>query len=196
MKWLERNNVLLLILTGQLSYSIFLVKGRLIIVNRQTETGSIVITPFPGAIQTKAGSATFPFFGIEPVILDPTTGKLLEGNDVEGILAIRTPWPSIARTVFNDHARYLSTYMKVIHLINKLQSIDQIVGSPILDTTSRAMEPSEIKMATFGSRVAWMVRLLLLASCRALKTVQMSSTSLDIVYLQLKLNPLSSCTPV
>jgi acetyl-CoA synthetase len=72
-----------------------------------------VITPFPGAIKTKAGSATFPFFGIQPVILDPTTGKLLEGNDVEGVLAMRSPWPSIARTVFNDHARYLETYMKV-----------------------------------------------------------------------------------
>ncbi|KAF8586892.1 acetate--CoA ligase [Ramaria rubella] len=78
----------------------------------QTETGSIVITPFPGAIETKPGSATVPFFGIEPVILDPTSGKVLEGNNVEGVLAIKQPWPSIARSVYNDHNRYLETYMK------------------------------------------------------------------------------------
>lgn len=46
--------------------------------NRQTETGSIVVTPFPGAIETKPGSATVPFFGIEPAILDPVTGKVLQ----------------------------------------------------------------------------------------------------------------------
>jgi acetyl-CoA synthetase len=44
--------------------------------NRQTETGSIIVTPFPGAIETKPGSATVPFFGIEPAILDPVTGKV------------------------------------------------------------------------------------------------------------------------
>ncbi|EJD42104.1 acetate--CoA ligase [Auricularia subglabra TFB-10046 SS5] len=77
----------------------------------QTETGSIVVTPFPGAIPTKPGSATVPFFGIDPVILDPLNGHELEGNDVEGVLAFRAPWPSIARTVFGDHKRYLDTYM-------------------------------------------------------------------------------------
>ncbi|KAF8480269.1 acetate--CoA ligase [Russula ochroleuca] len=78
----------------------------------QTETGSIVITPFPGAIETKPGSATVPFLGIDPVILDPQSGKELVGNNVEGVLALRNPWPSIARTVFQDHERYLATYMK------------------------------------------------------------------------------------
>jgi len=78
----------------------------------QTETGSIVITPFPGAIETKPGSATVPFLGIDPVILDPHSGKELVGNNVEGVLALRNPWPSIARTVFQDHERYLATYMK------------------------------------------------------------------------------------
>ncbi|KXN68837.1 putative acetyl-CoA synthetase [Conidiobolus coronatus NRRL 28638] len=76
----------------------------------QTETGSIIITPLPGATPTKPGSATFPFFGIDPVILDPTTGQVLEGNDVTGVLAIRQPWPSMARTVYKDHQRYLDTY--------------------------------------------------------------------------------------
>ncbi|KAL1691266.1 acetate--CoA ligase [Schizophyllum commune] len=78
----------------------------------QTETGSIVVTPFPGAIETKPGAATVPFFGIEPAILDPVSGKELEGNNVEGVLAIKSPWPSIARTVYQDHNRYLDTYMK------------------------------------------------------------------------------------
>lgn len=77
----------------------------------QTETGSIIITPLPGATRTKPGSATLPFFGIEPVILDPVTGKELVGPNQEGVLAIRKPWPSLARTVYGDHARYLDTYM-------------------------------------------------------------------------------------
>ena len=79
---------------------------------RQTETGSIVITPFPGAIPTKAGSATVPFFGLSPLLLDPTSGKVVEGNNVEGVLAFAHPWPSIARTVYGDHERYLDTYMR------------------------------------------------------------------------------------
>ncbi|CEG77349.1 Putative Acetate--CoA ligase [Rhizopus microsporus] len=77
----------------------------------QTETGSIIITPLPGATATKPGSATFPFFGIKPVILDPTSGKELEGNDVTGVLAISQPWPSMARSVYNNHNRYLDTYL-------------------------------------------------------------------------------------
>lgn len=77
----------------------------------QTETGSIVITPLPGATSTKPGSATFPFFGIKPAILDPTSGDVLEGNDVTGVLAISQPWPSMARTVYNNHHRYLETYL-------------------------------------------------------------------------------------
>jgi len=78
----------------------------------QTETGSIVITPFPGAIETKPGAATVPFFGIEPAILDPVSGKELIGNSVEGVLALKAPWPSIARSIWGDHKRYLETYMK------------------------------------------------------------------------------------
>ncbi|ORX92605.1 acetate--CoA ligase [Basidiobolus meristosporus CBS 931.73] len=78
----------------------------------QTETGSIIVSPLPGAIPTKAGSATLPFFGVDVVILDPHTGKELQGNDVTGVLAVRKAWPSIARTVYNDHQRYLDTYMR------------------------------------------------------------------------------------
>ncbi|PPQ79015.1 hypothetical protein CVT25_002324 [Psilocybe cyanescens] len=78
----------------------------------QTETGSIVVTPFPGAIETKPGAATVPFFGIETAILDPVSGVELEGNNVEGVLVLKNPWPSIARTIYQDHNRYLETYMQ------------------------------------------------------------------------------------
>lgn len=78
----------------------------------QTETGSIIITPLPGATETKPGAATMPFFGIEPVLLDPQTGKVVEGNEKEGVLAIKKPWPSMARTVYGDHSRFLDTYLK------------------------------------------------------------------------------------
>ncbi|KAJ1652777.1 acetyl-coenzyme A synthetase 2, partial [Coemansia sp. RSA 25] len=77
----------------------------------QTETGSHVITPLPGATVAKPGSATFPFFGIELAILDPTTGVELEGNDVSGVLAIKRSWPSMARTIAGDHRRFLETYL-------------------------------------------------------------------------------------
>ncbi|KAJ2008922.1 acetyl-coenzyme A synthetase 2 [Coemansia thaxteri] len=77
----------------------------------QTETGSHVITPLPGATLAKPGSATFPFFGVELAILDPTTGAELEGNDVSGVLAIKRPWPSMARTIAGDHKRFLETYL-------------------------------------------------------------------------------------
>ncbi|KXS17871.1 acetyl CoA synthetase [Gonapodya prolifera JEL478] len=78
----------------------------------QTETGSIIVSPLPRVTPTKPGSATLPFWGIEPAILDPTTGQELKGNDVTGVLCLKRPWPSMARTVFGDHSRYLDVYMK------------------------------------------------------------------------------------
>ncbi|RKP34349.1 putative acetyl-CoA synthetase [Dimargaris cristalligena] len=77
----------------------------------QTETGANVITPLPGCTRTKPGSATFPFFGIEVAILDAHTGQELEGPDVTGVLALKRPWPAMARTIAGDHPRYLTTYM-------------------------------------------------------------------------------------
>lgn len=74
----------------------------------QTETGSILITPLPGATDLKPGSATLPFFGIEPKIID-SEGTILEG-EAEGILVFDHPWPSQARTIFGDHQRYIDTY--------------------------------------------------------------------------------------
>jgi acetyl-CoA synthetase len=78
----------------------------------QTETGSIIITPLPFVTTTKPGSATFPFFGIQPQLLDPETYELLQGNDVEGLLAVDQPWPSMARTIWRDHQRFIKTYIK------------------------------------------------------------------------------------
>jgi acetyl-CoA synthetase len=79
----------------------------------QTETGGILISPLPGCTATKPGSATFPFFGVKPVILDVETGKVLEGNGVEGVLAMEEPWPSQMRTIFGDHDRFEETYFKL-----------------------------------------------------------------------------------
>ncbi|KAI9494386.1 acyl-activating enzyme [Zychaea mexicana] len=78
----------------------------------QTETGSIIISPLGGATPTKPGSATLPFFGIKPIILDPTSGKEITATDETGVLAIAQPWPSMARTVYNNHTRFMDTYLK------------------------------------------------------------------------------------
>ena len=78
----------------------------------QTETGGILITPLPGATPTKPGAATLPFFGIKPAVLDPQTGKLLEGNGVDGVLAITEPWPGLMRTIYGDHERFAQTYFQ------------------------------------------------------------------------------------
>ena len=75
----------------------------------QTETGSHLITPLPGATPLKPGSATLPFFGVDPVLLDPTTGAVIEGPG-EGVLAIRRSWPSALRGLAGDDERFASTY--------------------------------------------------------------------------------------
>lgn len=78
----------------------------------QTETGGHIITNLPGITPMKPGSCTLPFYGIDTVVLDPQTGKEIEGNGVEGVLAIRQPWPGMTRTCLGDHERYLTVYMK------------------------------------------------------------------------------------
>jgi acetyl-CoA synthetase len=74
----------------------------------QTETGGILITPIPGATPLKPGSATRPFFGIQPVIVD-NDGKVVDGPS-EGNLCIANAWPGVMRTVFGDHRRFVQTY--------------------------------------------------------------------------------------
>jgi len=76
----------------------------------QTETGGILITPLPGATPLKPGSATFPFFGVKPVLLDAQSGERIEGNGVSGVLAMEEPWPGQMRTVYGDHKRFEETY--------------------------------------------------------------------------------------
>jgi acetyl-CoA synthetase len=76
----------------------------------QTETGGQMMTPLPGVAPIKPGSCSFPFFGIDPVILDPDTGQEVKFPGQEGALFIKRPWPGIMRTVFGDHERFKETY--------------------------------------------------------------------------------------
>ena len=76
----------------------------------QTETGGILITPLPGATPLKPGSATFPFFGVKPILLDAQSGEEIKGNGVSGVLAIQEPWPGQMRTIYGDHKRFEDTY--------------------------------------------------------------------------------------
>ena len=76
----------------------------------QTETGGHLMTPLPGAHATKPGSAMKPFFGIKPVVLEPTTAEELKGNPAEGVLCIASSWPGQMRTVWGDHERFEKTY--------------------------------------------------------------------------------------
>lgn len=76
----------------------------------QTETGGHLMTPLPGAHDMKPGAAMKPFFGIKPVVLDPTSGKEIEGNPAEGVLCIADSWPGQMRTVWGDHERFEKTY--------------------------------------------------------------------------------------
>ena len=74
----------------------------------QTETGGILITPLPGATKLKPGSATLPFFGVQPALVD-NDGNPIEGEG-SGNLVILDAWPGIARTVYGDHKRFIDTY--------------------------------------------------------------------------------------
>jgi acetyl-CoA synthetase len=78
----------------------------------QTETGGIMITPIPGTTPLKPSSATLPFFGIQPAVLDSQTNAELEGT-AEGLLCIKRPWPGQARTIYKDHERYEQTYFAI-----------------------------------------------------------------------------------
>ncbi|KRA99213.1 acetyl-coenzyme A synthetase [Devosia sp. Root685] len=75
----------------------------------QTETGGHMIAPFPGAFPTKPGSATKPFFGVQPVVLSPE-GILQEQTKAEGVLAIKDSWPGQMRSIYGDHQRFIDTY--------------------------------------------------------------------------------------
>ena len=93
-------------------YSRVVGKGRCPVVDTwwQTETGGHLITPLPGATATKPGSATKPFFGIVPAVLDAASGKELESTEAQGVLCIKDSWPGQMRTVYGDHKRFMDTY--------------------------------------------------------------------------------------
>jgi acetyl-CoA synthetase len=87
-------------------------EGRCSIVDTywQTETGGHMLTGLAGATPMKPGSASVPFFGIEPSLVDQE-GNLIEGNDVSGILCIERSWPGMMRTLYGDHGRFIQTYL-------------------------------------------------------------------------------------
>jgi acetyl-CoA synthetase len=78
----------------------------------QTETGGHIITNIPGVTPMKPGSCTLPLYGIDAVVLDPVDGHVLEGNNVNGVMAIRQPWPGMARTCLGDHERFMTVYLE------------------------------------------------------------------------------------
>ncbi|WP_052096370.1 acetate--CoA ligase, partial [Paracoccus versutus] len=91
-------------------------KGRCPIVDTwwQTETGGHMITSLPGAIEAKPGSATLPFFGVKPVVLDAQSGVPQDGHgeEIDGVLCIADSWPGQMRTVWGDHQRFMETYFQ------------------------------------------------------------------------------------
>ncbi|MGF6862600.1 acetyl-CoA synthetase [Rhodobacteraceae bacterium MBR-64] len=89
-------------------------KGRCPIVDTwwQTETGGHMITPLPGSTATKPGSATKPFFGVKPVVLEAETGKEITTTEAEGVLAIKDSWPGQMRTLWGDHQRFQEAYFQ------------------------------------------------------------------------------------
>ncbi len=123
-EWVEKHDLSSLKLLGTVGepinpeawnwYNTHVGQGRLPIVDTwwQTETGGHMLTPIPGAIPTKPGSATLPFFGVKPVVLDATTGALVEETECEGVLAIADSWPGQMRTVWGDHQRFEETYFQ------------------------------------------------------------------------------------
>ena len=93
-------------------YNTVVGKGKCPIVDTwwQTETGGHLMTPLPGAHATKPGAAMKPFFGVQPVVLEPTTGEEIHEFPTEGVLAIKDSWPGQMRTVWGDHERFEKTY--------------------------------------------------------------------------------------
>lgn len=120
----------------------------------QTETGSNVITPLAGITHTKPGSASLPFFGIEPAIIDPVSGEEMTGNDVEGVLAFKQAWPSMTRTVWGAHKRYMDTYLNVYKGYYVSRRV--VWGIQLTSSSSLAMAQLVTRMDSTGFAVVWM----------------------------------------
>jgi acetyl-CoA synthetase len=121
-EWVEKHDLSSLKLLGSVGepinpeawswYNTHVGKGRCPIVDTfwQTETGGHIITPIPGAIPQKPGSATKPFFGVKPEVLDPATAKVQTETETEGVLCITDSWPGQMRTLWGDHQRFEEAY--------------------------------------------------------------------------------------
>ena len=121
-EWVEKHDLSSLKLLGSVGepinpeawnwYNTHVGKGKCPIVDTfwQTETGGHLITPLPGAIPQKPGSATLPFFGIQPVVLDPATAQVQTATETDGVLCITDSWPGMMRTLWGDHARFEEAY--------------------------------------------------------------------------------------
>ena len=114
-----------------------------------------MITPLGGVTPTKPGSASLPFFGIEPAIIDPVSGEEIYGNDVEGVLAIKKPWPSMARTVWGAHKRYMDTYLNVYKGYYVSRPGENTSVILLTWCSSLEMARAEITKATTGSGDVW-----------------------------------------
>ena len=120
--WVEKHDLSSLKLLGTVGepinpeawnwYNTHVGKGALPIVDTfwQTETGGHLITPIPGAVPQKPGSATLPFFGVKPVVLDPATAAVQTAVETDGVLCISESWPGQMRTLWGDHARFEEAY--------------------------------------------------------------------------------------
>ena len=121
-EWVEKHDLSSLKLLGTVGepinpeawnwYNIHVGKGTRPIVDTfwQTETGGHLITPIPGAVPQKPGSATLPFFGVKPVVLDPATAIVQMATQTDGVLCIADSWPGQMRTLWGDHARFEEAY--------------------------------------------------------------------------------------
>jgi acetyl-CoA synthetase len=121
-EWVEKHDLSSLKLLGSVGepinpeawawYNTHVGKGNLPIVDTfwQTETGGHMLTPLPGAIPTKPGSATKPFFGVQPVVLDAASGKVQSETETEGVLCFADSWPGQMRTLWGDHQRFEEAY--------------------------------------------------------------------------------------
>ncbi len=121
-EWVDKHDLSSLKLLGSVGepinpeawnwYNTHVGKGKCPIVDTywQTENGGHIITPLPGAIPQKPGSATKPFFGIEPVILDPATAQVQTETVADGVLCIKDSWPGMMRTLWGDHERFEEAY--------------------------------------------------------------------------------------
>jgi acetyl-CoA synthetase len=121
-EWVDKHDLSSLKLLGSVGepinpeawswYNTHVGRGRCPIVDTfwQTETGGHIITPLPGAIPQKPGSATKPFFGIKPAVLDPATGQVQTATETEGVLCITDSWPGQMRTLWGDHQRFEEAY--------------------------------------------------------------------------------------